>query len=194
MNPTLQTLLCFLIVALIGITIKLFLVLTDLQKTITNTRADVDLTLKRVDTVLCTTETLIHEELTPTIKVARETLINVEITTRAIADTTVAARQMVSRLEGMVDSKHLATAGTAVAAFMAKRTAGAASGILTGLFSGISAGVRLVVTRRKTKHAEAEKHKQLVVRTPILPPAKAKNGKFNEISETYTEPKPVKQP
>ncbi len=190
MNPTLQVLICLLIVALIAISVKLFMVLTDLQKTITSTQRDIDKTITRVDTILDSAEVLLRDELTPTIKVARETLMNVEITTRAIADTTVAARQIVARLEGVIEPKHLATAGTAVATFIAKKTAGAASGMLSGLFSGISAGVKMVMHRRSTKKKEDERAENI----PRLPPAAARNGNSVVIAETKAVHKSVKRP
>ncbi len=193
MNPILEILIGALVVALIAITIKMFLVLTDLQKTIATTRTDLDMTMKRVDKVLDTTETLLHDEITPTIKIARETLANIEVTTRAIADTTVAARHVVTRVEGVVDPAHLATVGTALATFMAKRTAGAASGMLSGLFAGITHGIKLVTERRKAKHNIIEMDRSAAKKTPKLPPSNTKNGLLDDNHETSSNSASVKR-
>lgn len=157
-NILLVGLLCVSIFAVI----RLISVLNDVNKMlalasneVTTAHKEVATTLERVDTVLTTAETLLREEVTPTLQVARTTLDNVEVTTRALAETTVLTRQVMQRVDGMVDAGKLAQVGGAVAQFALKKGAGAASGLLSSVASGMGGALMSLFHRKHPAESES---------------------------------------
>src|SRR5205085_225099 len=135
-------LLVVLLVVAIGAVGMLFRVLGNVQRTLETVRNDVDATLRRVNATVDTVHVMLRDEVTPTLQVARETLVHVEVTTRAIADTTLAARAIVHRADALVDTRRLAAAGSAVAGFVVKKSATAAAGLLSNMASGLGSGIK----------------------------------------------------
>lgn len=154
MSEAIQILLIVLLVVTIGAVVKLFFVLNNVQQMLETTRKDVDVTLQKANTIIATTDTLLREEITPTIRVARETLAHVEVTTRAISDTTVTLRQLTQRADQLVDSRRLASAGSLIAGAVAKKAAGAAGGLLSHAASGLMGGIRSLFTRGHREQPE----------------------------------------
>ena len=145
MTNTIDVLLILLLIAAIFAVVRVFIVLGDVQKTLANlesTRTEITGTLHRLETVAETTQQIMRDEVVPKLKVARETLVNVEITTRALAETTQMARRLVGKVEG---AEKLFSLGGPVAQFVVKKVSGATGGFL----SGVSAGIRAVMGRGK---------------------------------------------
>ncbi len=136
-----QVLLAVLLMVSILAVGKLFFVLgevsTTLQK-LEQTRTEIGTTLVRIEAVADATEKVIREEVVPTVKAAREAIENVEVTTRAIAETTVAARKLAATLENV--QKYFTIGGPIAQAVLKKVSSGAG-----GFFSGIASGFKSVV-------------------------------------------------
>ncbi len=145
------------VIYLIVVLVKLRRVLVQAETMLETTRKDVDAalldagrTLQRLEAVAQSTEQVMREEVAPTLRVARETLANVEVTTRAIADTTLVARRIAERADTLVDTQRLLSAGGAAAHLVLQKSASAAGSLLSGVASGIGGGVRALLTRRKS--------------------------------------------
>jgi hypothetical protein len=138
----------------------------DARRTIARTTAEVDVTLKRVDAVVTAAETVLVEEVGPTLRTAREALSDLQVTTRALADVTVAARVVVQRVERASETGKLAAAGGAVASFALRHGASAAGGLLSSVASGIG-GALLSVLRPRGKQTAGARND---ASTRALPP------------------------
>lgn len=140
-----QILILILLTSAIGAVVRLFFVLGDVHRLLGKveaTRREVDSTLQRLEAVAQVTERTLRDEVAPALHVVRRTLENVETATRALADTTAAARNIAGQTERLLDSQKLVlTAGGAIARWAAHRSAGALSGLLSALgLAGGSAG------------------------------------------------------
>ncbi len=174
--PTLiQYLLAILLVVGIVAVLRLWSVLGSARVTLANletTRLEATETLKRMDTTLATAEQLMREEVAPTLQAARATLDNVEVTTRALAETTSALRRLTGKAETVTDTRRLLSAGGALFQLVASRNGkpakngGHASGLLNGLALGIGTRLAGLLTRRTRPAAK-----------PALPPGPAKDGR-----------------
>jgi hypothetical protein len=148
-----QILLVILLLAGIFATLRLWSVLGSARVTLTNletTRQEATETLKRLDATVATADQLLREEVAPTLQVARATLANVEVTTRALAETTTSLRRITGRAEAATDAKRLFTAGSALALAAARRKQGEPtkrSG--GGLLGALGAGLVGLLTRHK---------------------------------------------
>jgi hypothetical protein len=134
---------------------RIFFLLGDVRHTLTGidaTRTEISGTLKRVDTVVDTTEHLLREQLAPTLTTAREALANLAVTSHALAETT----QIIRKAAGAVEDAQRFLSGTGPIAQSILRKA---SGVAGGLMSGISSGIRSVLGKGKSPK---EKGQQLV--------------------------------
>lgn len=152
MGEVIQVLLIILLVGGIGAVVRLFLALGDLRRVLGNvettletTRKDVDATLMRLNTVAESTDKVLREEIAPTLQVLRQTVSHVEVTTRAIADTSRAARQLIGAPETSGSSGPLKSVGNVVAQFAAKQ----ATSLAIGLLSRVGSSVAGLFGRRK---------------------------------------------
>lgn len=145
MQIAIDVLLIILLVAGIVVVLRLYDVLGSVKVTLANvevTRVEISTTLKRLEGVAETTEQLMREEVTPTLQVVRQTLVNVELTTRGLAETTQIVRGLAGRVEG---AQKVFSVGGPIAQLLLKK-AGSATG---GFFSGITAGIKMVLGRGK---------------------------------------------
>jgi uncharacterized protein YoxC len=185
------------VIYLIIVLVKLRRVLTQAETMLETTRKDVDATLveasrtlQRLEAVAQSTEQVMREEVAPTLRVARETLTNIEVTTRAVADTTLAARRIAERADTLVDTQRLLSVGGAAAHLVLQKSAGVMGSLLSGVASGVGSGVRaLLASRRNTAppKAGAERALKNGGTRRALPDAPAKN-------ELITEPEAASQP
>ena len=120
MQQIIPYLVAALILVLIAVLVKVFFILNEV-KHIAN---DAQQTIQRLNGIAEKTEKIITEELTPTLQVARQTLTNVEATTRVLAETTQSAQNVVKRVEGFLETGKLVATGVAVAKAAAQKTAG----------------------------------------------------------------------
>jgi hypothetical protein len=141
-----QVLLVVLIAAGIAVAVRLFLVLGDVHRTIKGveeTRQEVNATLKRVEVVVQTTDQVMREEIAPTLRVTRETLVHVENVTRALAETTQFVRRITGKAAPYAEAAPLiATVGKPVAELIVKQGSRLLTGFLTGLGNGLRNSVR----------------------------------------------------
>lgn len=115
MGQVINALLIVLILAGIVAVVRLIQVMKKLETTLESTQADVNKTLAQLNSVAVSTQKLMEEELTPTLKVARQTLENMQETTRGLADVTQSAQRVTKKVEGMVDASRLVTASMGAA-------------------------------------------------------------------------------
>ena len=121
---------------------RLYFVLGQVRQSLSNleeTRSEISSTLQRLESVAKSTEEVLRTEVTPTLQVTRATLANLEITTRALADTTLAVRGLTGRAEQAVNAQRLLTAALPIARMMTARGGGIASGLIAGIGTGIKA-------------------------------------------------------
>ena len=148
-----------LVVSIIAV-LRLWSVLGSVKVTLANletTRLEATQTLKRLDATVATADTLLRDEVTPTLQVARATLINVEETTRTLAEASVSLRRITGKAEATTDASRLIMAGTALAMEAVRRKQGgmakrsAAKGSSTkksgGLLALVGAQVIKLLTR-----------------------------------------------
>ena len=122
--------------------IRLYLVLGQVRQSLNNleeTRIEMSGTLKHLESVAKSTEEVLRTEITPTLQVTRATLANLEVTTRALAETTLAVRGLTGRAEQAVNAQRLLTAAVPIARMMTARGGGLAAGVVAGIGSGIKA-------------------------------------------------------
>lgn len=178
------------VIYLIIVLVKLRRVLVNVEATLETARKDVDTTLteanrtlQRLEAVAASTEQVMREEVAPTLRVARETLANVEVTTRAVADTTRVARRIAERADTLVDTQRLLSVGGTVAQFVLKKSVSATGGLL----SGMGGGLRSLLSRRSSpvqKPVTPVKDKPSRHAMPAPPPT----------NELITEPESAPQP
>ena len=128
--------------------VRLYVVLGQVRQSLTNleeTRTEISGTLKRLESVAESTEEVLRTEVTPTLQVTRATLANLEVTTRALADTTLAVRGLTGRAEQAVNAQRLLTAALPIARMMTAK----GGGIASGLIAGIGTGIKAVLSRKK---------------------------------------------
>jgi ABC-type transporter Mla subunit MlaD len=111
-------------------------VVNDAQGHLHALRQDVDATLDRVNQVTTTAEQLIKTEVEPTLQALR-----------AMADTTVAARQLAHRADSLVDTAKLASVGGSVASFLLQKSGHLAVSLVSSLASSV---VSLFGRKRKS--------------------------------------------
>jgi hypothetical protein len=131
-----QILLLLLLITGVAVGARLFVVLGDVRRTLSNvetTRAEIDATLKRLETVAASTEKVLVEEVAPTLQVARATLANVERATNAIAETTLVVRGIAAKVEGLTSATKLIGAGAPLMQAVAQKAATAVSGMVGGV-------------------------------------------------------------
>lgn len=163
MSTDIHILLVLLLVAAIFAVVRLYVVLGQVRQSLTNleeTRVEVGETMKRLESVAHSTEEILRTEVTPTLQVTRATLANLEITTKALADTTLAVRGITGRAEQAVNVQRLLSAALPFAKGVTARGGGVAS----GLFAGISAGFKAVMNRKK---GVAARKPELEASTPM---------------------------
>ena len=106
-----EVLLCVLLLVLILAALRLYMMLGELRGTLASverTRQEITGTVQKLDG-------LMSDEIAPTLRVARQTLANAEITTKALADTTLAARRITAKSEGIAQAAQLLLLGGSVA-------------------------------------------------------------------------------
>jgi hypothetical protein len=98
--------------------IRLWSVLGSVRVTLANledTRQEADKTLQRLSEVAASTDKVMREEVAPTLQLTRATLENVEITTRALAQTTQAVQRLTGHAESLTTAQRLLSLGGTVA-------------------------------------------------------------------------------
>jgi len=164
---------------------RIFFLLGDVRNTLTgidSTRTEITSTLKRVEAVADATEHVLREELAPTLKSARDALANIEVTSRALAETT----QIVRRVAGTVDDVQRFFSGTGpIAQTILKK----ATGVAGGLLSGISVGLKSVLGKGRSAPkppvTEANSQKVAIPGTettnPVLYADSTENGEIKTV-------------
>lgn len=176
LQPIVWVLLLVLVVAGIAAVIKLIKVLDEASKALETTRRDLDKTMQRVDGVVTSLQTVLTEEVTPTIRVARQTIEHLEVTARAASDATEAARRTALHIESVMQSSKLAAAGGAIAKAALQRSGSTASHMLSSAVSGLGHSVMSMVRSRfSRKHEEAAE-------VLSLPPAEQRNGSVRKLA------------
>jgi len=111
-----------LIILLLGISIvaviRLWSVLGSVRVTLANleeTRQEADKTLKSLAEVALSTDKVMREEVAPTLQRTRATLEHVEVTTRALAQTTQTISRLTGRAESLTTAQRLISLGGTVA-------------------------------------------------------------------------------
>lgn len=135
-----------LLIAAILVCSRIFFLLGDVRKTLTGvdaTRTEIAVTLKRVEAVADATEHVLRTELAPTLQTAREALANIEVSSRALAETTQIVRKVAGAVE---DAQHFLSASGPIAQMIRKK----AGGVAGGLMSGIAVGLKSVLGRGKS--------------------------------------------
>ncbi len=153
MTWDIHVLLVLLLIIGIVAVIRLYSVLGQVRQSLTNleeTRTEISGTLKHLDAVAQSTEEVLRTEITPTLQIARATLANLEVTTRALAETTLAVRGLTGRAEQAVNAQRLLSAAVPIARMMTARGGGIAAGLVAGIGSGIKA-----ILGRKKRSTEA---------------------------------------
>lgn len=178
MTLDIHILLDILLVVGIVAVVRFYVILGQVRQTLTNmetTRTEISGTLKRLESVAQSTEEVLRTEVTPTLQITRATLANLEITTRALAETTLAVRGLTGRAEQAVNAQRLITAAIPIARMMTAR----GGGIASGLFAGIGSGIKAMLSRKKrppSDKPELEAQPQpktlssATQANPILPP------------------------
>ncbi len=144
-----------LVVGVIAV-VRLYIVLGQVRQSLTNleeTRTEISGTLRQLETVAKSTEEVLRTEVTPTLQITRATLANLEITTRALADTTLAVRGLTGRAEQAVNAQRLLTAALPIARMMTARGGGLASGLIAGIGTGIKA---MLGRKKRTESTPAQ--------------------------------------
>jgi hypothetical protein len=176
LQPTVWVLLAVLIVAGIVAVLKLIKVLNDASLALESTRRDLDKTMQRVDGVITSVQTVLNEELTPTLRVARHTIEHLEVTTKAASEATEAARRAALQIESMMQSSKLATAGGALAKMALQKSGTTASHLLSNAASGLGHSVMSMIRNRF-----ARKHDEVPAKR-ALPPAEQRNGSSRSVA------------
>ncbi len=171
-----QILVVILLVLGIVAVIRLWSVLGSVRQTLANVEA----TRQRLDTTADTVDKLLREEVTPTLQVARATITNVEVTTRALAETTSALRRITGKAEAVTDARRLISAGSALAHLVARKPSGPAGKArigsgrsLLGLAAGLGAKFVGLLTRTKQTAPPARR----------LPPPSSDTGSLPALPE-----------
>jgi len=142
LTPDIHVLLFLLLLGGIFAVGRLYVVLGQVRQSLTNleeTRTEISGTLQRLESVAKSTEEVLRTEVTPTLQVTRATLANLEVTTRALADTTLAVRGLTGRAEQAVNAQRLLTAALPIARMMTAKGGGLASGLIAGIGTGLKA-------------------------------------------------------
>jgi hypothetical protein len=145
-QQVIQVLDIVLLIAAILVCSRIFFLLGDVRKTLTGvdaTRTEIAVTLKRVEAVADATEHVLRTELAPTLQTAREALANIEVSSRALAETTQIVRKVAGAVE---DAQHFLSASGPIAQMIRKK----AGGVAGGLMSGIAVGLKSVLGRGKS--------------------------------------------
>ncbi|MCW3096011.1 MAG: hypothetical protein JWL77_1629 [Chthonomonadaceae bacterium] len=181
MTLDIHILLFLLLLGGIFAVVRLYVVLGQVRQSLNNleeTRTEISGTLQRLESVAKSTEEVLRTEVTPTLQVTRATLANLEVTTRALAETTLAVRGLTGRAEQAVNAGRLLTAALPIARMMTSRGGGIASGLL----AGIGTGIKAILGKKKSKTQaapELEPKSRLIPvsdgapANPILPPDSA---------------------
>lgn len=115
MDEAIKVLLIVLLLVTIVAVVKLIQLLRKVETTLDTTKHDINSTLVELNGVTSSTKKLMEEELAPTLQVARQTLENVQVTTRVLADVTQSAQRVTQKVESMVDTTRLVASGASLA-------------------------------------------------------------------------------
>lgn len=121
MTLTIQILIIILLGISIVAVIRLWSVLGSVRVTLANleeTRLEADKTLKSLAEVALSTDKVMREEVAPTLQRTRATLEHVEVTTRALAQTTQTISRLTGRAESLTTAQRLLSLGGTVAQSM----------------------------------------------------------------------------
>jgi hypothetical protein len=154
MTILIQVLLVMLLVMSFFAVARLWSVLGSVRVTLTNletTRQEVTATVQRLDETVANADKLLREEVAPTLQVARTTLANVEVTTRALAETTTSLRRLTGKAATANDARQLITAGTTLAQALTRRKQEGSTAKSAGrsLLSAVGAGLFGLFARGK---------------------------------------------
>ena len=188
MAQTIQILVIVLLCSSIVAVVRLWSVLGSARTTLANleeTRLEANETLKRLAEVSTSTDKIMREEVAPTLRQTRATLENVEVTTRALAQTTQSIRRLTGRAESVTTAQKLLSLGGAVAqnvfANKTNKTNPNAAPAVAPTGVGLAfAVVRTLLTRRnKSEKRETAKPARMGLEASneiaILPPAPDEN-------------------
>ncbi len=168
-SSLIPVLIVILLIAGIVAVVRVIQLIGDVQKTLAGveiTRSELSTTLRRIDSLASTTETLMKDEVTPTLQIARQTLANVEETTRAVAESSQAVRDVTASVQNV--SKLFTLGGPIAQALMSKISGGAG-----GFFSGIAKGMSMVLGKGKPETVPARKKASSKSAAKVVKPADA---------------------
>jgi uncharacterized protein YoxC len=137
-SSLIQGLIVILLIAGIVAVVRIIQLVGDVQKTLAGvetTRADLSVTLKKIDSLADTTENMVKEELAPTLQVARQALANVEVVTNAVAETSKSVRDVTASVQ---NASKILTLGGPIAQALLSRVTGSAGGFMSGVMKGIT--------------------------------------------------------
>ncbi len=138
MGQVINALIIVLLLVSIVAVLRLLQVMKRLETTLDTTQKDVNKTLEQLNGVAASTQKLMNDELAPTLQVARQTMENVQVTTRALADVTQSAQRVTQKVEGMMETTRLISSSA-------------------GIAKGIFGGLRALITGSKPKSQAAPK-------------------------------------
>lgn len=115
MDEAIKVLLIILLLVTIVAVVKLIQLLRKVETTLDTTKLEINSTLSELNRVTSSTKELMEEELTPTLQVARQTLENVQVTTKVLADVTQSAQRVTQKVESMLDTTRLVASGASLA-------------------------------------------------------------------------------
>lgn len=196
MTQAIQILIFILLSLSIVAVIRLWSVLGSVRVTLANleeTRQEADKTLQQLSEVAASTDRVMREEVAPTLQLTRATLENVEVTTRALAQTTQAVRRLTGHAESLTTAQRLLSLGGSVAqsvlgAKANKNGADASHSVGFGVAFAVASRLRGLFGRRKGAGSEAaltDENRQIPSREAIraLPDAEYE-GKTLTVGQT----------
>ena len=165
-NYTMTGFVVVLIIILIALAMQVINLIKNANVTVASlnvTKVELDATIKRVNTML-------EMEVTPTIQVLRQTIANVETTTKAVADTTAIARSFAERAAPYANkipvAARIAVPSNPISNFGMK----IASTLLTALGTRVLAGLGDALSRKKSAPNRPASPRGGNEKSPSLPP------------------------
>ncbi len=166
MTWDIHALLVILMLAAILAVIRFYVILGQVRQTLVKleeTRTEMSGTLKRLESVAESTEEVLRNEVAPTLQMTRSTLANLEVTTRALAETTLFVRGLTGRAEQAVNAQRILSAAVP----LIKTMSGRGTGLAGGLLAGIGTGIKALLARRKKTLAPAPRVAQAEASTAV---------------------------
>ena len=146
LNYSITGFLVILIIILIALAMQIITLIKNANATVSSlnvTKTELDTTINKVNIML-------EAEVTPTLRVLRQTIANLETTTKAVADTTAVARSFAERAAPYANKIPVATRAVATANPIASLGMKIASTLLTAVGTKVLTGLGDALSRKKT--------------------------------------------